>query len=679
MLKQACLENFVGFKDRQIIDFTNNGGPFILVGENGSGKSSVLEGVRRCLTSTRSTTRSSVYDKEKLAFFICKYDTSKCLEDILKEGKNMYTGVVTKNVQTYCKFISTERELLVDTYENWSEQQMFKCTEPAFTERVFKGLQSPKKDPDYRSIIDDIIENRQSLVVNTSNKEHSSDVEERLKMLEKYVVMTLPLRSIGPLQWSKSERIIAEKRDENYLEASRRSEIITYFLENKTEFDTDKEQNIFRDLTGHGDIVFRLLSTTNEEIKRIVVESTKTRLPGGEFALLKLPEGILESKHFSVLMSSNYFQTIVLEEPGRGMHPQMIERMLAIIRKENNNKLVVLTSHNPYFVNLQTISRLFIFRPIKSNATGGDTGAIDHSVIISGNEIAEQMDKMSNRFPPSMKILRLLTRDHFAELIFAKRILFCEGDSDFLFLTELKEKILKASPGIVDILKVINDTEIVSLDTLQRICVSIQIISMDGWNNAHYMHNLCTYLKLDDHYFVCDKDAILHDRDNASKYKNTKWWSERPYWKIVNNKDDWETIRERLRKDCKCFVWRDGTIEDMVMSLLRSETTTSDTKSDNFDQKVFWFEKKNVIHELKNQHVCLPLGHWKEKRQDFGRVKRRSLSGSDAEKLFLSPDVTQRNISNSTDTILNACDRRDDDLVQFVIFISEMENGIGTL
>ena len=48
----------------------------------------------------------------------------------------------------------------------------------------------------------------------------------------------------------------------------------------------------------------------------------------------------------------------------------------------------------------------------------------------------------------------------FSHFIFAKRILFCEGDSDFLFLTALKEFIMKRSQGIQQVLQLIHERNV---------------------------------------------------------------------------------------------------------------------------------------------------------------------------------------------------------------------------
>ena len=221
-----------------------------------------------------------------------------------------------------------------------------------------------------------------------------SSLEKVLDMVEKYVVMTFPLRSIGPLQWSKSDRIAASKRESNYLEASERAEIIKYFLTNEDKFHIDKERAYFKDLIGRDDISFRISKGKG----RIVVESTEAELPVDEYAL-QTPEGILEAKYFSILMSSKLYLTLVLEEKGRGMHPQMIERMLWIMRKEEN-KRIVLTTHNPCFVRYTTVPQLIAFKRIKQT----DKHKKVQTETISGKEIVRLAKPQSG-----MKRLRILT------------------------------------------------------------------------------------------------------------------------------------------------------------------------------------------------------------------------------------------------------------------------------
>ena len=671
MLRGVFLKNFVQFRDKQIIEFKENENPTMFVGENGSGKTSLLEGIRRCLTSSRSTTRSSVYDERIPSYFVCKFDISKCSEEVLKgvEHDYMFTGIITNNGH-YFKFVSTPSKLFVDKYQKVrgkSVSSEFQSTDTDSAKTIIDQLN--RNELDVASIVDCFtdIEKTDSQTLNNSK------VEQSLQLLEKYVVMTFSLQSIGQLQWSKSERIAGQNRQELYSEASRRAEIISYFLENQGEFDLKKEKRYFSGLTGRTDIRFELSSGGP---RNIVVKSDETILTGDEFALLKTPEGVLEAKHMSILISSKTFQTLILEEPDRGMHPQMIERMLAIIQSESENKKLVFTTHNPCFVTPTTISSLVIFRRIRP--TNINASYKDKTKVISDLESIFKADthkpKQNLSFEPGMKTLRLLTRDHFTHFIFAKRILFCEGVSDILFLTALKERIMKQSSGIKKVLQLMQEHSLADdLLLLHNILVSIQIINMGGWRNACRLHSICKELELPECYFVCDKDAIIQDDAEHKITQVNKWLKTTAYLDILDMynhcKISWDDARKRLQTECKCFTWRDGTIEDMVMSLLRSETRRTCASGTT---KVKWTEKTQVIDELEQQFVTLPpLHRWKDRRPNI----RTSRNEETTDKLFLNKEVKQENITKSVEIFLNACEKKSDDLVQFVQFLLLIERG----
>ena len=354
----------------------------------------------------------------------------------------------------------------------------------------------------------------------------NSKVETILALLDKYIVLTFPLRSIGPLQWSKSENIKSYKMEANYKTASNRDEIITYFLDNPHEFNHELHDSIFQNLTGNSKLTFKFRESYSEildSIDRCIhVTSTNVRLPGGQYALLKTPEGILEAKYFSIIMSNITFKTIILEEPDHGMHPQMVERMLALIQRDNE-KCVILSTHNTGFVNFMTIPQLIICRK-----TYVDPDKAVSSVIISGKVMGTV--RLPNKSKPkwsvegtdikkpSTKTLRALMRGQFATLIFARRVLFCKGDSDFLFLTALVENIKRWSSGAANVLRLANLEAEKNKELLQDICASLHIVNMDGWLNSGLFWQVCHLLKLDENYFVCDLDAIVNDQRKELKY-----------------------------------------------------------------------------------------------------------------------------------------------------------------
>lgn len=79
------------------------------------------------------------------------------------------------------------------------------------------------------------------------------------------------------------------------------------------------------------------------------------------FDLLKTSEGIIEAKVVSLLLAQNDIRTLCLEEPDRGMHPQMIERLKTVLYKKARCKTIIVVTHSPYFVDTNTIHRTHVF------------------------------------------------------------------------------------------------------------------------------------------------------------------------------------------------------------------------------------------------------------------------------------------------------------------------------
>ena len=90
MLRTVHIKNYVKFKDYQDLDFSGDG-PFIFIGENASGKSSVFEGIRRCLKLECSTSISTVPDRNIPSYFICGFDT----KSRSVENEKIVSGIVS--------------------------------------------------------------------------------------------------------------------------------------------------------------------------------------------------------------------------------------------------------------------------------------------------------------------------------------------------------------------------------------------------------------------------------------------------------------------------------------------------------------------------------------------------------------------------------------------------------
>ena len=334
-----------------------------------------------------------------------------------------------------------------------------------------------------------------------------TECQKLLTELSKQVVFTFPLRSIGPLQWSESIKIAAKERKKNYLKAAKRCEIIQSFLsqDNDKKFDKDIESRIFEKITNMSkQYMFSLDKKTGD----LLVQDN-------QFELLKTPEGILEAKYVSILLSGKQYQTILLEEPDRGMHPQFVHRMIQAIQQQarENRKVVILTTHNTAFLTPWTLSNCFRFSRVGESRRIRCLGGIKKDLTM----------------------LRLMTNDNLSHIFFAKHMLFCEGPSDLLFLTELVNLIkarfeTKQSVTGRRLLCAENKFQFLRKDQqelLQRTLTDLTISKMDSKNNLKKCQEMCKLLGLPAK-FVLDKDA---------------------------------------KKDC--FFWSDGAIEQMVIEMAK--------------------------------------------------------------------------------------------------------------
>ncbi|XP_060594641.1 uncharacterized protein LOC132748996 [Ruditapes philippinarum] len=333
--------------------------------------------------------------------------------------------------------------------------------------------------------------------------ESINELESILNILTEEIVFTFPLRSIGPLQWSKSKRIAGEFRDDNYREAETRCEIMKYFLEDKGEiFNKEKEEHIFKQLTQIKDYDFKL------------GKDGKIDLPKGKFALLKTPEGILEAKTFSILLSSKQYKTILLEEPDRGMHPQLVARMIQIMNQEKGNKRVILTTHQKEFISPWTVSDTFIFRRSETK----------HRIISGKQLLGEKKDA-------SMKDMRLATSQHISDIFFARKVLFYEGESEKLFLGELKRQILTSECSITS--KLFNGDE-EECKKLKSCMMEYTFIKLNGEGLSEFYHAISDKLQLN-HLFLLDKD------------------------------------KSEQVKHGQIFYWKDGDLEKMVIEMCKAD------------------------------------------------------------------------------------------------------------
>ncbi|KAH3843001.1 hypothetical protein DPMN_116507 [Dreissena polymorpha] len=480
-------------------------------------------------------------------------------------------------------------------------------------------------------------------------RDHKSSTHCQMLLMEfsTKLVFTFPLRSIGPLQWSESHRIKGEERAKNYKKAEKRCEIIKTFLtdENNAKFDKEKEKRIFQMITSMSD-EYKYNFTLDEGQDGILVNQDN-------FTLLKTPEGILEAKYVSILLSGKCYKTILLEEPDRGMHPQFVKRMTQAIKQEVETKgtMVLLTTHNTAFLTPSTLSNCYQFSRVSNACT-----------VIAVRKIVHN----------KLKRLRLFAND-LPTIFFAKRVLFCEGDSDWLFLTEM-EMLLLSSEDNNSVYKENKFLANHQKEIQNKLC-KLTISKLNGKMNTDECRKICESICLPCR-FLLDNDAREEQEKKSKNLKTIKpnkvqsiphlghtemevEMSSDAQGSITEQNadfkpdvmsldiasDEQETNEPQNQYDTPstsdqssdCFFWSDGTIEDMVNII----SEVYDTK--NADESTIPTTKKRRLSPNKNRN-----------------------------KLFLNKRTTINDVKHCVETLLKRCNS-EDDLGRFITFLLEFD------
>lgn len=222
MLKTIALKNFVRFKNKTVIslDFSTRRqagnsnahlGPIsgtrsnylnIFVGANFSGKSTVLELIRRCMTEDINASVSSSAVEGQVAYAFCEFDMDSSQKIISGIIKDRDANKVYKII-----FSSKDRDTFIVYSPPLNPCSLYKCQNSNDIQKVLTE----------EGEIDPILER-----INTAHQKDTKVLKEDFEstralwdsITDKYVT-TFPLRGIGSIQWSKSKKIIKD-RTENY-------------------------------------------------------------------------------------------------------------------------------------------------------------------------------------------------------------------------------------------------------------------------------------------------------------------------------------------------------------------------------------------------------------------------------------------------------------------------------
>ncbi|KAK3092835.1 hypothetical protein FSP39_007739 [Pinctada imbricata] len=553
----------INFKDRQVLKFEK--GVNFLIGANATGKSSILELIRRCHSKRLNSSASNLHDKTKPGFIICKYDyCSEVLGDVqlgidIKEierdvallcyfqeknfnGSNIIHKCVCfrgKNREIYIA-VSREKGEVVD------EQELRKYTRSDFekiddfftiyfeNKEIDQGVDTSEAELSFLGGIKSSLQN--TTVIDNNSHCQTEDI---LNPLSRAFAFIFANRSFGPLQWINGNTSNVEKLNarQNYKKARKRAEILWELLptdeEGALEFrrknmeagdtigncstsppnmdhdesayiDEEKEKTYFDLMTYPLEYQFK------KSLKEIKIKVNMVK-DDREVEFVKAPEGVIESKQASLVFSHRKFKTICYEDIERGMHDQMVENLNNLVLKKIEDKIVIIVTHNPSFM----------------------TGWAMEKTHICSRQKSDKLINVVRKVPSGYKFG---VHDEMKRALFAARVLLVEGSTDQQALKPLFEYIVENEEAQ----RIIGDKlekERPYTCIVRQICKT-QILFFGGKG----MENAIKF---------CNKISIpilsLRDADAKNKKcgKNDHFWKCGTIEDVLRN-DCPETIREAL-------------------------------------------------------------------------------------------------------------------------------------
>lgn len=531
MLKRIVFNNLVHFKDKTLIDFCSperkdkdetrkkSSHLNIFVGANFCGKSTVLELIRRCMTKDINLTETNAFDENIIAYAFCEFtlDTCQVISGFIKEPKGNQTHEKPLKI-LFCKHSK-------DSYVRWMTQEdEVKTIKNETIEKHLLSLfnNSEGESNPITGILDELKSSKENLVENSEDLVSWKSIEDRY-------IATFPLRGIGIIQWTKSKKI---GQTENYLKACERAEVISELLQDN-EIDEEIEKEIFEFITHPHKFTF-----DRKPDKTIWI--TFNDDPSKEFKLLKASEGIIEAKTTSLLLAHKKYQTICLEDPDRGMHPQMIERLRTILYRKGCLKTILVVTHNPCLIDTLTIKNTHLFFRATKNVC---------SVINAGEN-----ENLFSVF--DIEILRTL--------LFATKVLLVEGLSDrevvqsiFLQLSERQDE---------------NGTHLHDPEKKVFDFNTYQIVPIGGRDNAEKVRSFCKSVDLPclclldiDRYikFNKEKTRIVEYKQFPKQDEYDKFKGRLP--DDFYEAEEFKTFSQDIESEYKTFVWK-GDLEKAIRS-----------------------------------------------------------------------------------------------------------------
>ncbi|XP_033733438.1 uncharacterized protein LOC117322591 [Pecten maximus] len=585
MLRAVAFRNFLCFEDHQSLGFQN--GPNFIVGANATGKSAIFELIRRCLSRTASSSDSSVTDKSKDAFVICKFKVREELLDKVPAGCTLYSLYVKYLIggnEDKHKLVcitneeETHAEYYLDCYDGLKATLKGdkKDVLEAMKSLITKGSDTNQHLKTISSMIPGVTER--------GTEEALSDCEAVLKELHDVVVVTFPIRSPGPIQWSHSKNI--GEGNEHYVTASNNAEILQRLIGSKY-VNEEMSEDIFQTIINPLKYTFQKHKKDHDSI---ITVNDGQRL----IQLLKVPEGIIEAKQFSLMFAHKKFQTLMLEEPDRAMHPQMIQKMRdKSIRGCKDQKTLILTSHQPVMLNRWTMSRLYVCR--KKRVVSGN---FKHFIYNWGKDVKNTHQH----------------QDQLKQMLYSAAVLFVEGITDKSVIGWVFDRVLDTD------FKDLTDFAKEELAELKEIIAGTQIISMEGGKGYQHLTQVAEDLEVP-FVFLLDADIVfkypkdvqqrkeintVYDTFTKESSKNVNVASimdllskcELDAYAAKNfdlppDSKDFKATKDCLKEKKNIFIWDSRNLEVMILKSI------VDIRDQLIDKNMIGFlKKKSALLEM---------------------------------------------------------------------------------
>ena len=546
MLQSMAFRNVGLFKSTNVIKFSNDewtGCLGVLVGMNASGKTMATECIRRCLHSDMSHSDSTIPDPTTPSYILCKYELDPKMlrnltelaedETIFNFSKNIcdsmkttgITGIFVKN-NVKSKFLelsvveSNASLLLVRTlngetvhYHN-TYQKNAGCIQDVLNSIIQnEDERNDQNTAEYDGKDENMncLENYLKLEATTTENDFNMIFEQLFGLLYGSVSFVYPMRGIGAAMGSESEEMNLNQ-SENYQNAVKSSKMMTKYW--KIMKDNKEIENHYNHIINTLIPICRYeLALEEKDDKEVLTLEDLDNPVTGRVPILKAPEGILEAILFSLCLATRKesYMTLCYDEPSRCMHRQLVDNMASYITELVKKKKVclVLPTYSPCFISEETWNNITYFQRISVQDSQRRSVQDSQRRSVQESQRTSSVLKCQTLHNEKFSIsqLRFFSQEHIRTLVFAKKILWVEGETDQMFVQKLLAY-LKCGTNLSKFSA--EDKNQINKNSVQF--GSIKVMYVYGKSNMGKMGQLCGSLNI--------SYRILYDRDQVDNVKD---------------------------------------------------------------------------------------------------------------------------------------------------------------